>query len=520
MKKIFTVAIIALSANAYAQIPEDAIRYSWLPNNGTARMMAIGGAMGSLGGEISSAYINPAGIGFYKNDEIVLTPNYKLGKSKTTFRDFLTNTSKNSFGFGTSGVVLGNIGNTYKRTGENLAAAIVINQTADFNNLISYKGLNNYSSYSEAFVEEFLNYARANNGDISGVLNTQSAVAYGAAPAFYTYLIDTLRVNGQMVVKGAPEYLLDAGKALMQENTKTTSGGIYELALAAGASKDDKLFIGGSIGLPIVNYHSNTVFKESDTSASTSNGFGSFTYTDDFSTQGLGINGKLGIIYRPQDYIRLGLAVHSPSYLWLTDTRTTTLNTVLEPAVSSPNVSSQLFTNNQPGESQYRQSNGWKVLGSAAYVFREIKDVTKQKGFITADIEYQMHGTSRFKSKNEEPTADEKAYYNELNQVVKDEYKGAFNFRVGGELKFTTVMARLGFAHYGNPYKDNMLKAARNIASAGLGYRNKGFFVDVTYAYQMNKNVDFAYRLASRANTFATIKENRGNVVATLGWKF
>lgn len=520
MRQLFTVALFALSATAYAQIPEDAIRYSWLPVNGTARMMAIGGAMGSLGGEISSVYVNPAGIGFYKNDEIVLTPALRMSKAKNTYRDYLTSSNKNGFGFGTSGVILGNIGNNFKRSGENFAAAFAINQVADFNNIISYKGLNNYSSYSEAFVEEFLNYARANGGDISGVLNTMSAVPYGAAPAFYTYLIDTSRVNGQMLVKGVPENLLNAGQALSQQNVKTTSGGIYELAISGAATKDDKFYIGGTVGLPIVNYNSNIVFTESDTSSNTSNGFSSFTYTDDFKTVGLGINAKLGFIYRPKDYVRLGFAVHSPSYMWLTDKRTTTLNTVLEPALAQPKVSSQMFTGNQPGESLYRQSNGWKVLGSASYVFREIKDVTRQKGFITADIEYQMHGTSRFRSNNEEPTSTEKAYFNALNDVVKNEYKGAFNFRVGGELKFTTVMARLGFAHYSNPYKDGALKASRNILSGGLGYRNQGFFIDVTYAYQMNKNVDFPYRLATRANTFASIKENRGNVVATLGWKF
>ena len=47
--------------------PEDALRYSFYPQNGSARNLAIGGAMGSLGGDITATYVNPAGLGFYKN---------------------------------------------------------------------------------------------------------------------------------------------------------------------------------------------------------------------------------------------------------------------------------------------------------------------------------------------------------------------------------------------------------------------------------------------------------------------
>jgi len=149
-----------------------------------------------------------------------------------------------------------------------------------------------------------------------------------------------------------------------------------------------------------------------------------------------------------------------------------------------------------------------------------VENVKRQKAFITADVEYVHHNGSRFGSDNEEPTEDEKAYFKDLNNVIKGYYKGNFNFRVGGELKFTILMARLGFAYYGNPYKETELKANRMILSGGLGYRNKGVFVDLTYAHSFNKDVDFAYRLADKANTYAVVKNQRGNVVATLGFKF
>jgi hypothetical protein len=206
--------------------------------------------------------------------------------------------------------------------------------------------------------------------------------------------------------------------------------------------------------------------------------------------------------------------------MFLKDTRTTSLTTEVENPVEKFSVTSQTFTNNQPGEAKYIQSTPFKAIISASYVFREVKDVTRQKGFISDDIEYVHHRGSRFSRDKEEVTPEEKTYYKALNKVVKKEYKGNFNFRVGGDLKFKIIMARMGFAYYGNPYKDAAYKASRMLLSGGLGYRNKGFFVDLSYVHAMYKDVSFPYRLEDRANTFATLKQQRGNVVATVGLKF
>ncbi len=513
MKKYILLLTLIAGNKIYAQVPEDAIRYSFYPQNGTARNLAIGGVMGSLGGDINATFVNPAGLGFYKTGEFVFTPGFLLNNNKANYRETATKNNKNSFGLGTSGWVWGN-GNRYNKSSN--AVSLAITQTANFNNTIKYSGLNNYSSFSEQFAEEF-----AKSGySINEVLNINSPLPYTSAPALYTYLIDTVKVNGVYQVKGAPEYILDAGQALRQEMTKITKGGITELALAFAHNYQDKWFFGVTLGGDYTNYSSDMTFKESDTSARTNNHFKQFEYNDKFKTTGWGINGKFGFIYRPKDYIRLGLAIHSPTFNSLKDTRTTTLATQVENPVAGFNVSSLTFTNNQPGESKYNQSTAWKVIGSASYVFREIENVKKQRAFISADVEYTTHNSSRFNSNNAEPTQVEKNYYKALNKVIKNEYKGALNVKVGGELKFNTIMGRLGFAYYSNPYKDAATKASRMLLSGGLGYRNKGVFVDLTYIHAISKDVSFPYRLEDRANTFATLKQTRGNVVATLGFKF
>jgi hypothetical protein len=80
-------------------------------------------------------------------------------------------------------------------------------------------------------------------------------------------------------------------------------------------------------------------------------------------------------------------------------------------------------------------------------------------------------------------------------------------------------MVRLGGAYYGNPYKDNDLTSNIMQLGGGLGYRNKGIFVDLGFAHVINKNVDFPYRLQDKANTFATYNNNQNNLLLTVGFK-
>jgi hypothetical protein len=507
------IPTLLISAAAQAQTPEDAIRYSFYPQTGTARSMAIGGAMTSLGGDITALYTNPAGLGFFKTGEYMMSPGFSLNNNKVNYRDALTKGKRNNFNFGPTGFVLG-APSSWKKNSSN-AVSIAITQTADFTNTIQYSGLNNYSSFTEQWAEQ----VAKSRLTIDQVLNNPQ-YAFGAAPALYTYLVDTFRIGGALQVKGAPEFILDAGQAIRQEMTQKTGGGLYEAAIGYAHNKDDKWYWGVSASLPFVYYTSNTNFKESDTSNRTNNGFKQFSYTDNFKTTGWGVNAKFGVIYRPQEYIRIGLSVHTPTYMQLKDTRSSSLVADIEPAQTTNSASSALFTNNQPGQAKYIQWSPWKAAISASYVFREVQNVKRQRAFITADVEYVNHRGSRFGSDNETPTADEKAYYQELNKVIKGEYKGAFNFKVGGELKFNILMARLGFAYYSNPYKDKELKANRMLLSGGLGYRHKGVFVDLTYVHSINKDVHFPYRLEDRANTFASVKNTRGNIVATIGVKF
>jgi hypothetical protein len=158
---------------------------------------------------------------------------------------------------------------------------------------------------------------------------------------------------------------------------------------------------------------------------------------------------------------------------------------------------------------------------SGSYIFGGgIEDVKKQKGFITADLEYTTTSSPRFKSADEDGAVDQSGYFDAVNEAIRNSYKGSLGMRLGGEMKFNTLMARAGLAYYTSPYQDKALTADRLFASAGLGYRNGGMFADLTYVMGFARDVNFPYRLADKANTVATLKEIGGTIMVTVGLKF
>ena len=98
MRHYILLPIILFSSSVcFAQTPDDAIRQSYQIQQGTARNMAIGGAMGSLGGDITAAHVNPAGLGFYKTGEFVLSPGFNFINNKFDFRGTNQQDKKSNF---------------------------------------------------------------------------------------------------------------------------------------------------------------------------------------------------------------------------------------------------------------------------------------------------------------------------------------------------------------------------------------------------------------------------------------
>ena len=472
--------------------------------------------MGSLGGDLTAGFVNPAGLGIYKASEFVLTPGWRFLTDKSSYLG--TNQSAiaaNNFNLGASGAVF-----TYegRNPGITNAFAIAVNRTASFNNQISYQGQNNYSSFAEQYAEEFA----ASGLSINDALASPN-LSYGTRMALWTYLIDTATINGSTQVIAAPQ---KSGHLLQQNNLKS-KGGITEIDLSLASSQHDKWYIGGSLGIPILNYTRYQTYTETDISGNTNNGFASFTYRETYTTNGWGLNGKLGVIFRPGNAFRFGLAIHTPSLFGLTDQISASTVTNLENptqtiAIRSDSLDQATNVNPPANTFKYDLYTPWRFLLSGSYIFGSgQQDARQQKGFITADVEYITTGNPHYGAPaNSDGSSGDNSYYNAVNQAIRDSYKGSFSARLGGEIKLYTLMVRAGGAYYTSPYAGQGLKADRAMLSAGVGYRKNGYFVDLTYLMAFNRDINVPYRLADKANTYASLKETGGTLLMTAGIKF
>src|SRR5258706_3187514 len=133
-------------AQTYA---ESAILFSRIRPGGSARIQAMGGTQVSLGGDYSSGYSNPAGLGMYNRSEITLTSGYN---SAYTSSDYLGS----STGSTQSKVIVPGVSFVFhsdKNNGALLGGTfgITFNRINDFNRTFEYGGTNSQNSIIDYF---------------------------------------------------------------------------------------------------------------------------------------------------------------------------------------------------------------------------------------------------------------------------------------------------------------------------------------------------------------------------------
>ena len=107
MKKIIIgVSVLLLTLmQTHAQTVYDAVDFATKDLDGTARFVGMGGAMGALGGDISTMGTNPAGIGIYRSNDASLSFSYSALSTEAKYLGNTYNASKNRWNFDNIGVV-------------------------------------------------------------------------------------------------------------------------------------------------------------------------------------------------------------------------------------------------------------------------------------------------------------------------------------------------------------------------------------------------------------------------------
>jgi hypothetical protein len=518
-KMVLAIAMTGACFTLRAQTIDDALRFSQSAPAGTARAQSVGGALGSLGGEVSSIYVNPASTGFFRTSDFSFTLGFQETSTKGTYLGNTGTDNKGNLNISNATLIFGGKRKIPGSKWENFSFGLGINRTANYNGRVYYSGNSANSSLSVNYVID----AQTNVTDPGTQLGgdqTPGNLAHGAALAFQTYLIDTATDNMGLYYFSAAQSLNNTIN-VKQESMQTTGGSANEVSFDFGTNYNNTVYLGGSINIPVIHYTRDKTWKETDINAETTD-LNDFAVTEHLTTDGTGVNVKLGAIFKPVRPLSIGLTVHSPSWIWFTDTYLTdmTTNTKSQGSV----IFSSVDTNNgNADESKYSIRTPWKGIVSATYLFSPSADTRKPTGFLTVDYEYIDYASMKMRFMND--GAYDKEDGDARNNTIKDVYHATSNIRVGGELKLHVLALRLGYAMYGNPYKGGTLDATRHYYTGGLGYRNKGFYVDLGLVIGDNKRQEQPYVTPTNALGYASsgiaqIKGNTTNVLATFGWKF
>lgn len=537
MKKhsLLSITIIFSSLYTIAQdvtpVAEDALRWSWNKPSGSARNQALGGANVALGSDLTSLFVNPAGIGLYSTSEATITPMMSFSNGSAKY--FGNGTSFDhtpALSFGASGFVF-NPGKRQNDLGICIRFGLGVNRTADFNRSLYYTGNNYNTSFTDNptaifhdYVDEAQQKGTINPYTILGAAKQDPNLYFVSRMGLESHLISINEDHSNNYFYGFSRAadVLDIDKSfLIQENSVTTSGGITEVSTGLAVTGNN-LSIGLSVGVPILQYNRHREYTESDGSGLTDNYFNSFRYVEDYSTETIGVNIKAGALLKLSPHWRVGLALHTPTfYTNIANSLSASMTTDAENY--DPNQS--VFTSSTGAiyhdqlKMEYGFQSPTRLMAGVTFMFNETPDVKKQRGFITADVEFINMKAMTFDNPDLEGKAQE-AFYASTNKDIRNLYTNGFNYRAGAELKFSPIMLRGGFSYFNNPYsKSSDLKASMISYSAGIGYRNKGIFIDAAYVYSMNKNVDFPY-YSQYTNYYAETVQNVSNFMLTVGCKF
>jgi len=487
MKKILLFTLLGIGLNAMAQNPEDVLKYSWFAPQGSPRSNALAGAMGSLGGDMSSAHINPAGLGFYKSNDFLLTS--KFSNKINSIDYFNTNTSiaSNKLNLGNIGIVLAD--GSKKNNWTSTAFSVSYTQIADYNNHYSFSGRNPHSSFTEKFADQLYDSQ-------ASLTDAQQNFIYGSSLAIHSKLVAPIYDAKGLITDYRTTIPMGA---LNQKNDVVTKGGYNELAFGWGGNIEDKLYLGASIALPMINFSKTNYFGET----------GYFDFYEETSSKGFGLGAKFGLIYKAEPYLRFGFTYHTPQIISFKESISAEVYSNAAPnGISSYDLMNNYNNNYYPESYDYSIITPSKAIVSSSYFFANPSKPTQPLGFISADVEWVNYAGTRFYTNDN--NQDVASYYSDLNYVIKNTYKNNYNIRIGSELKISNNwMVRAGTAYYGSPYQDESIKASHWVLSGGLGYRTERHSIDFTIMNTLMKDAILPYRLNEKNNYYADYKGNQ-----------
>ena len=536
--KVETKLVISLSLavifqfSANGQYADEAFRYSQITQSGTARFQGLGGNHAALGGDASAGFGNPAGLAFYNRSELSISPAATLFGTNSSYlkdaRNAGTNTSdsKSNPNIAHIGLILAGEPNNYNRKWRRTTIGVTYSRQNTFQNTFSYGGRNNASSIVDNILE------RANRRNINSTAldnefsqNTNSASSLEAA-AYQLYLFDPTNYSqfpsSDPRSSGVPyrRSPLDRNTPTDQSGQFVTTGAATQWTFTYAGNYEDRLYVGGSIGLSSVKFGYQHTLREQFVGAKQTRGV---VYNENLRVSGGGINVSIGAIYKVTDNIQIGATLLSPSF--------TSIKETFDEAIEADFIGVPILDNQgrpttfvpslkrvevQAADFEYNLRTPLVASGGLTYFFGK-------KGFLTGSAEYVNYSGMRVSTSFYNNSSENTAFRNDYRTQISNTFQNVLNVRVGAEARLGSFRVRAGGAVLGNPYQTRNSNPDRGqvIYSAGGGYRNDRFFVDISGSYTTYQTPFTPYRLNDTARFSAvTTTNNITNVVLSVGTFF
>lgn len=483
MKRIATLIIVMMGifGIANAQGEYEAFTFSQADYLGTARFMGAGGAFGATGGDFSALSTNPASIGLYKRHEVTVTPMGLLfGFSNTYYNQGGASARNFKYTVPQCGIVLANT--IHRDNGwKSWQFGFGYNRIMDFNS--SYRA---HADVNGTLGDVIAQHANGTNyGNLSG----------DAYLAWMGWMIDTIPGYHNLY-----QGLYD-GHLIEQKASVVRSGAINEMTLTVGGNYNDKLFIGATLGFPFLDFREKITYQENPAETDNIGNVTSYTLYTQQKNSGTGVNLKLGVIYQPAEFVRIGVGFHTPTYYWkIKDYLYRELYTEY---VNIPDLPNSKY--------QYENYNNFSLTTPLKFNVSTSFLINK-RAFIAAEYEFENYGMASLYEDNYD--------YIRENEAIQEKFGAAHYIRVGAEVNVTQGFAlRAGYRLKTSPYKLNHTpyNNTAHFISAGVGFRGKYFFCDLAYMLRMSKD---NYWLYDPVGEPCRVKTNTHYAVATVGWKF
>lgn len=512
MKKLIVIITLFFCVNKIqAQNDADAIRYSMLNYGSTARSLGMANSFGALGADASTFAINPAGIALYRKSEITISPLFSNRSIDGTYQDNTKNDNYFKFAFGNLAVVWAS--NKEDRNNMKWSFGIAYNKTNDFSSNSVASGINLKNSLLQSFSEDLGTLDNSNGfpyyvagSDYNDPTNISIDYPFDVDLAWQTFLIDSLDVGGTTYYYNSIPY---AG--VRQTRRVETRGGQGEWDFTLGANLDEKLYLGVTVGIATVNYREEISWKEEDV-ADTIPGFKSYEYTTNLRTDGGGFNLKLGGIYRPIDEVRIGVAIHTPTWYSLTDNYSTNIVANLENQIGG--IESLSYSSPDYIPFDYLIKTPFRAIGSLGFIAGKI-------GAVNLEYEYLNYGQARVNSVDNQFDSD----FDPVNAAIRSKYTISHNFKIGAELRYDLYRFRVGASQSTTPFNTEFkgttdTDLSRVSLTGGVGIKKKNYFIDVAYAHSTVGSFLRPYSMNNQVVNGITYNQIDNRVLFTFGWNF